>query len=666
MAPVFRSRHLIPALLVAGVSWALVLALHLFGVFRTADLKIRDWRYLTRGEQAADARIALVMIDDATIAAYGQWPLPRSQYALLIGALYESGARAVGIDLLLFDTIDAADDSVLVLLTRSVDRLAHAMVFPPRDANYSSERKPPESWRALLDREGITAGPLRVWRATDIALPFVELADATSAIGHVTVFVDRDGPVRRVPFLVGYGRQFYPALSLRLAAMATGDGRIRDVRQSPVGLKLTWSDGRSLEFPVDGEGGTAIDFAGDAGSFRNYSMLDVVQWYSSGNDSLLRSNFEGRLVLVGNTAMGAAAADIGTTPFSNRTPLVYVHANALNSLLQGRFLRSPPSWLFFLLSGLAALGLGALVMVRPLLQAAVAVLLALVVWQIVAYVSLAFARYDMPSLLPALLPPLVYLSVGSFRFFYVERLSGERDRELKLARDIQQKLLPQSLPDIPQFDVYGVNMPAQEVGGDYYDWIQKGNGELLVALGDVSGKGVSASLLVSHLRASLHAESRGGGEPQRIITYMHESLYQAVEPGHFATFFLAAAAAGNSHIRYCNAGHNPPLLVRPEALELLEATGPPLGMFDGISYVEAEAHFAPGDCLVLYSDGVTEAPAGGVLYGEERLVSLVEKLVRSGVSARAIGEGILADVSAYTRRSNDWDDVTLVVVRRIG
>jgi CHASE2 domain-containing sensor protein len=664
------SHGLIGAAGALGCLGILALA-HALGAFRTADMKIRDWRYLLRGPRPASDRIAVVTIDDATIEAYGRWPLPRSQYAVVIGALEEGGAAVIGFDLLLFDRLDAADDSTLALLTGEFDNVVHAYVFPPRDSDLEAQRFLPAERNARFAREGVKATGLPVWHAGEIALPFDDLLVSAHALGHVAVLLDRDGPVRRVPFLVAYRDRVYPALSLRMIGLARGDTTLPAVAAAgrAVGaghqVAVTWADGERLLLPVDAEGGTTIDYAGDADAFAHrVSMLDLVQWYQAGETDRLTEAFRGRIVLVGNTAVGEAAADIGTTPFSNKTPLVYVHANALDALLGGRFVRDVPAFLFFLAWAAAAAGLGWMVMTRPLLHAAVGVVAVTLAWQAVAFLLLVAQRLDMPSILPAALPFTIYATLGTFRLFFVERHARETDKELKVARDIQQKLLPQAPPDAPEFDVFGTNMPAQEVGGDYFDWIPANGSGLLVALGDVSGKGVSASLLMSHLRASLHVEARNSASPAAIARQMHLSMYSAVERGRFATFFLARLPTAGE-IVFCNAGHNPPILVRAAEVELLEGTGLPLGLLDIDEYGEGRRPFAPGDVLVVFSDGVTEAPAGGELYGDDRLVALVTRLAREGRSSSAIGEAILDDVAAFTRRGNDWDDVTVLVVRRL-
>jgi sigma-B regulation protein RsbU (phosphoserine phosphatase) len=170
---------------------------------------------------------------------------------------------------------------------------------------------------------------------------------------------------------------------------------------------------------------------------------------------------------------------------------------------------------------------------------------------------------------------------------------------------------------------------------------------------------------MSHLRASFHAEARAGSSASAIVQAMHESLSRATETGRFATFFLALISRREHRLWFCNAGHNPPLLVRGGALQTLDGTGLPLAMIDFGTYEEAVRPFGPGDLLILYSDGVTEAQNRQDQYGEERLRARVLTLAAGSAGAAQIGEALLADVSAFTRGAPAADDVTIVVVRRL-
>jgi len=247
---------------------------------------------------------------------------------------------------------------------------------------------------------------------------------------------------------------------------------------------------------------------------------------------------------------------------------------------------------------------------------------------------------------------------------FLEQRAREKEKELDAARTIQKRLLPEAPPQFDGLDIFGINIPAREVGGDYFDFVPLA-GRLVVGLGDVSGKGVPAALLMSHLQASLHARARDTVPPHEIARAMDRLLYAATESGRYATFFLASFAGGDSGLRYCNAGHTPGLLVHAGRLELLESTGAPLGLLPGSEYREDARPFEAGDLLVLYSDGITECLHKGEFYGDERLHALVTQLSARSLTSEAFGRAILDDVRHFAHGNLESDDVTLVVVRRV-
>lgn len=689
--------------------WLLLSVLHLTGAFGVIDLKLVDIRFRLRGERKASDRIALVEVDDATIAAYERWPLSRDTYALLIAAIADAGARGIGVDLLFVDRDKEKPQSDILLseVTAAFPNVVHAIAFLPEGSAKARDEALPQERQRLLIRHGIEGSSIKAARAGTILLPFTELLAAAPALGHVTVALDRDGGYRRLPLLVRYQDRLYPAMGLRLAGMAAGRDSLPKVEPTRGGFVLRWPDGWWVNVPVDNEGGTAIDFAGDRTAFPlSYSMLDVLRWYREGNRAKLTDAFKGRIVLIGSTAVAQAATDVGTTPFATATPLVYVHANVTDALLNSRFIHGVRSVSFLIFLAGLSIFLGWLFVIFPLPIAAAAMVGATAVVAASEYLAFVILHLNVPSTAPLLLPPLVYASTASYRFVFLEKRTAEQEKELMVARTIQAKLLPAEPLELPELDVFGINIPAKEVGGDYFDWLALGDRTFAVVVGDVSGKGVSAALLMSHLHASFHAEVRVSVAPKAILDAMNLSLFRATEPHRFATFFLALIPREEEKLVYANAGHGPTLLVSGGKVESLGPTGVPLGLFDSMQYGEETRPFHPGDFLVLCSDGVTECDRDRELYGEERLLALVDKLAAGGLasgssfakqkagsppakqevrslsteqlaggslsarqmtsppSAEEIGKSILADIRSFCRGENYADDVTIVVVRR--
>lgn len=649
---------------------ALLGALWLLGAFHQFDLRFHDARYRLRGNRPASDRIALVEIDDATLEAYrGEWPLPRSTYAVLIDALTGAGARAAGFDLLFLgeNAADPASDGLLAAVTAAHGNVVHAISFLRDDASLGGQEAGSAAARAALIRHGRPVTRQRLPLARQVSLPYEALLDAAPGLGHTAVAVDGDGVARRLPLFARYGEWAYPSLAIRLVeAAARGDSTLPQFELAEDGIRLHRGH-EQLRVPVDGEGSASIVFAGDRGSFAHrYPLLQVLQWYRDGDSTSLRRAFEGKLVLVGVTAVEQVATDLGATPFSVATPLVYIHANAVNAALQGRFLGRVSGWT--LLPPLLLLGLllGAALSGQPLARSALLTGGAVVAIAGLDMALFLFADLDVPPTTALLVPPLTWIVIEGRRRNAAEQHVRERAKELQVARDIQQHLLPTGPPDVPGLDCWGINVPAEAIGGDYYDWVPVGEQHLAVVVGDVSGHGVPAALLMSHLRASFHAEARPGVAPRDVLAAVHASLTRAATRGRFATFFMALIPRDRHELVWCSAGHNPMLLFHNGSMEELGATGLPLAMVEGMPYSEDRREFGPGDTLVLYSDGIPEAPKGKEFYGEERLQAVVRAQVAAGAAAEAIGRALLADVTAWAGSGLAADDVTIVVVRRRG
>jgi serine phosphatase RsbU (regulator of sigma subunit) len=213
------------------------------------------------------------------------------------------------------------------------------------------------------------------------------------------------------------------------------------------------------------------------------------------------------------------------------------------------------------------------------------------------------------------------------------------------------------------YDISGVNLPCRTVGGDYYDYAINDD-RLLFALGDVSGKGTGAALLMTVLRAAVRG-SWSEGTPAEAVERINHTVVQNVPSNKFITFFLARLDPETGDVRYVNAGHNPPLLVRADGTtETLTEGGMVLGLFEGVPFAEACVELRPGDTLVVYSDGVTETfDADGNEFAEERLAKVA--LRGRGLSAEALEGEILRELDAFSRGAKATDDRTLIVLKRL-
>ena len=249
------------------------------------------------------------------------------------------------------------------------------------------------------------------------------------------------------------------------------------------------------------------------------------------------------------------------------------------------------------------------------------------------------------------------------------QLEIERQRiesELGLARRIQARLLPPGPPAVPGLELAGTSESAREVGGDYYDFLPLEDGRVALVIADVSGKGVGAALLMSAFRASLMSQDLRHEPIATVLARLNRFLHHSVEPGKFVTAFLGVLDGASGRLVYSNAGHNAPLVVSADGtVARLEAGGLILGILEEAGYETGEATLVPGDRLVLYTDGVTEAmDEHDEQWGEERLVELVRS--GAGLDSAALVGRIVEAVRRFEGDRGASDDVTLIVARRSG
>jgi phosphoserine phosphatase RsbU/P len=243
------------------------------------------------------------------------------------------------------------------------------------------------------------------------------------------------------------------------------------------------------------------------------------------------------------------------------------------------------------------------------------------------------------------------------------------DHDLQIARDIQRILLPSEAPAIKGFEIAGVNIPASQVSGDYFDYIQIDESRLGVVIADVSGKGVPASLIMAICRSVLRAEARDSRSPAEVLHKVNRQLYPDIKEDMFISMAYLILDRENASVTLCRGGHDAPLLYRAadSEIHLLKPPGMALGIdsgdvFDRIT-ADVSVPLEPDDCLVLYTDGVTEALNGeGDEFGRERMIRSVQASAREG--AAGMIARLTADVRTFAGGHPQNDDITLIVIRK--
>jgi sigma-B regulation protein RsbU (phosphoserine phosphatase) len=244
--------------------------------------------------------------------------------------------------------------------------------------------------------------------------------------------------------------------------------------------------------------------------------------------------------------------------------------------------------------------------------------------------------------------------------------------ELKIAQEVQRNLFPHTVIDVPRVEVYGICEPARTIGGDYYDFIPFGGSQLYLSLGDISGKGISAALLMASLHSAVRAyrsaeetepvDFEASLSPGKLLGLLNRHLYTSTQPAKYATLFLASYDALTQRLTYSNGGHLAPALIRKDgSVRRLGVGGSVVGLLDGMVYDDETVALQPGDLLVLYSDGLSEPEREGEEFGEDRVIEMVKRNSILG----------LEEISAKTFKAvRDWfgeeeqpDDMTMVLMR---
>jgi serine phosphatase RsbU (regulator of sigma subunit) len=245
------------------------------------------------------------------------------------------------------------------------------------------------------------------------------------------------------------------------------------------------------------------------------------------------------------------------------------------------------------------------------------------------------------------------------------KLEAERRaaHELEIAKEVQLRLFPQTLPTVQSLDYAGVCIQARQVGGDYYDFLTLGSGRLGLVLGDISGKGIAAALLMANLQANLRTQyAMALDEPQRFLESVNQLFCDNTPDSSYASLFFAVYDDETQRLRYANCGHLSALLLRNDSsLDRLASTCTVLGLFRNWECTMADCRLDSGDVLALYTDGITESfNSAGEEFGEERLIEAMRR--QPGLPPGALLDAIVAEVQQFSPHEQH-DDITLIVAR---
>jgi serine phosphatase RsbU (regulator of sigma subunit) len=649
-------------------------------------------RLAPRSVERFTARV--VDVDEASLREFGQWPWPRYRMAELVEATARLGALAIGIDVFMPEEdrfspgalasehpgLDAALRERLATLPSNDDLLAETLRRVPvvvarvgRPADHPAPAQPVR-FPPMVAEGGDPLPHLAGFDRVQLNVP--EIEGAASGHGLVNALFEDDGVARRVPVVARVGDELGASLGLELLRVATGVPFVavladeRGVR----GVRL----GDSFR-ATDADGGLTLHFA-PSDPRRRISAADVL------GARVPADALAGQVAIIGVTALGTT--DAPPTPISGRMDGVEIQVQAVESLLDGVRLVRPP-WAPWIEALALALGGLVLVLCLPVLGPRFGLLLAAGV--IAAYAGGGLAAFaarqwlldpSLPASAAAAVSVLMLAALLAEEKRRARELDAalERERiasarvagELNAARNIQMGILPDpdNIPGLPgSVSVAARLEPARRVGGDLYDAFMVDEHRLFFAVGDVSGKGIPASLFMA-LSKSLckSVVLRARGTVAERITIANTEIARENPELLFVTVAAGLLDTRTGDLELCVAGHDAPWLLRSGAAprELEGEGGPPLCVVDDFEYPVDRFHLDPGDTLLITTDGITEAQdPQGALYGRERLLAQLVALDPAAELAGIVTE-VVDDVDRFAAGAEPADDVTVLVVRYKG
>ena len=629
----------------------------------------------------------IVAIDDRSLAKVGQWPWPRDTVARLVQRVAAREPAVIGVDILFAESDRTSPEQLAAQFGASDPKLSAILQgLPSHDLVLGQAMAQSRVVLGVIGTDGAGAGgegfaPARMLGPPPKLLSYhdgqrsrPDIDAGASGRGLFNAELD-DGVVRRVPLVANVAG--YPVLSLPLECLrvAAGEPVFSVVSQPSRLLRVVIGD---LSIPAQADGRLFVHYAGHSPS-RYVSAVDVLE----GRDA--PDQIAGRVALIGVTGQGLV--DQQLTPQGERLPGVEVHAEVIENVFEGSLLRRPfhgrgiEALAFALLAALSIAWVPRLSAPRSSLVLAGQAALLLgggvgeYFWQrqlfdpITPLLGL--------GLLHALLVLATMMAIELERRSLAAKLVIEREAaartagEFEAGRRIQTGMLPRPdkvLAREDRVELFAHMQPAREVGGDLYDFFYLDQRRLFAVVGDVAGKGLAAALFMAVSKALTKSSSlRGRSGLGDLLESINIELARDNPDDLFVTLLAVCLDLDTGRVEYCNAGHEPLMLVPAtgDVAVLDEGGGPPLCVFDFAVYTSSSLQLNPGDGLALVSDGITESlsPAGK-LFGREALKTLLQSI--PGSSADELGRQLLARVAQFEDGTEPADDQTLLILRWTG
>lgn len=624
-----------------SLAFLIVAFLSFFRVFNSYELIFYDLRFSLRPPLKISDNIVVVEISDDTLKNLKQWPLPRDYHASLIEVLKEFGVRAIVFDII-FEEPTAYDAIFQEAIKTSGNVYLPVAFYLPEQKNL---------YKAIPSAEKI------------IANIHDNFKEGIAGRGHINSEPDADGKIRGVFAFIKYEDKLIPHLSLKVAC----DWLNLDVGNVEIKGNRIIID-RKLHLPLSHRGLFMVNYPGKwIQSFVHRSYYDILKAYSDLRKGLTPqlnlSELKDAVCFIGLTA--TATHDWRATPLERIYPMVGLLSSVFNSIIQRQFITDIGVGKNTLLNLLILFISLTLSLRFSPLKAFLANTIFALLYLFFSVAVFIFFDLWIDVFLPFLIITVTYIGSTLHKVLAEIRKRQLLEKELGIARTIQRDFLPSEVKDFAGIDIAFFMQPDKFVAGDLYDIVPLDENRLVVFIGDVSGKGISASLIMAQTISQFRIFTRQYFHCSSVLEHLNRELYGRFE-GRFVTALSMMIDTKNSKVNIASAGHAPLILYRQRENRLLEvdlAVGLPLGVTAYVEYSEVEWAIEKGDLLVVFTDGVSEARnRKGEEFGVERIRETILKT--KGLDAKASLKEITKELGIFSYACPQHDDITLIVIKK--
>lgn len=674
------------------------------GLFDNWNNKLIDQFFLfqskfSRLQESYTDTIVHVDLNNTSIQKLKTFYLSRYQHAQVIRNLAEMKVAVQLYDFIFPAPITRNEDQALIDAVQKAENIYFRLAFElsridqlagktsnnPKDTEYLDKTK----WQVTEKGR-----PNEFYTGLNSLSTFPQLAMASRGLGFISLTPDRDGVFRRTPLLVKYNEAYYPSFSFRAICeylnvpaekiiVQFGKSIILSNAKRP-GTSLI----RDIKIPIDRHGNMIINFIGPWGRMKHYNFADILRASEDQEEmERWREELSGKMVVVSEVTTGSL--DMGQVPTDKNFPLSGVHANVLHTILTESFLKEIA---YFKMVFIELLLLFVVLMLALRFSALPFTIGTAVLSGF--FVSLAAFSFFYANIVVNVVRPLLFLGVASTAVHIASAIENARtytetekaknlaEKELQIGREIQEGFFPEKLPKVPGWEIVAFFRAARQVAGDFYDVFPLRNGKkIALVISDVCDKGVGAALFMALVRSLVraHATQAFSGEYDNKASAMDqvkEAMLRTIiltnkyiakthgKDGMFATLFFGILDPEMGFLDYINGGHEPPIIIRKNKIQsLLNPTGPALGCFPDSKYSAKQKQLSEGDILFSFTDGVIDAQnQNGELFSKERLFN--ELLQASASSAKTLTDQIKAQIYNHIKDAQQFDDITMLVVKR--